>query len=208
MKFLYPLLRCFIFIQSPLIFSHMFEATKSADKITTSLTNEIPVKYHILSFWDTCQTSHWSNTLKIKKSQALEKAPDVTRHLIRHWRKWVPINTLGLRQHRRRFADDIFKCIFCNVNCCILINISLKFVRKGPIDNNPALVQIMAWRRLGDKPFSEPMMVSLLTHVCFTRPQWVKENEMGYSAASLTIGTAILCLYWISCQNHCLHTII
>ena len=32
----------------------------------------------------------------------------------------------------------------------------------------------MAWRRPGDKPLSEPMMVSLLTHICVTRPQWVK----------------------------------
>ena len=35
-------------------------------------------------------------------------------------------------------------------------------------------VQIMAWRRPGDKPLSEPMMVRLLTHICITRPQWVK----------------------------------
>ena len=34
--------------------------------------------------------------------------------------------------------------------------ISLKFVPKGPINNNPALVQVMAWRRPGDKPLSEP----------------------------------------------------
>ena len=34
----------------------------------------------------------------------------------------------------------------------------------------------MAWRRPGDKPFSEPMMISLLTHICVTRPQWVKEG--------------------------------
>ena len=32
----------------------------------------------------------------------------------------------------------------------------------------------MAWRRTGDKPLCEPMMVSLLTHICVTRPQWVK----------------------------------
>ena len=32
----------------------------------------------------------------------------------------------------------------------------------------------MAWRRPGDKLLSEPMMVSLLTHICVTRPQWVK----------------------------------
>ena len=55
----------------------------------------------------------------------------------------------------------------------ISIDISLKFVPKGPINNIPALVQIMAWRRPGDKPLSEPMMVSLLTHICVTRPQWV-----------------------------------
>ena len=40
-----------------------------------------------------------------------------------------------------------------------LIKISLKFVPKGPIDNNPELIQIMAWRQPGDKPLSEPMMV-------------------------------------------------
>ena len=32
----------------------------------------------------------------------------------------------------------------------------MKFVPKGPINNIPALVQIMAWRRPGDKPLSEP----------------------------------------------------
>ena len=32
---------------------------------------------------------------------------------------------------------------------------------------------MMAWRRPGDKPLSEPMMVSLLTHICVTQPQWV-----------------------------------
>ena len=55
----------------------------------------------------------------------------------------------------------------------ISIKISLKFVPKGPINNIPALVQMMAWRRSGDKPLSEPMMVGLLTHICVTRPQWV-----------------------------------
>ena len=33
---------------------------------------------------------------------------------------------------------------------------SLKFVPMGPINNIPALVKIMAWRRQGDKPLSEP----------------------------------------------------
>ena len=86
----------------------------------------------------------------------------------------VRINTLRPRQNGRHFADDIFKCIFLNENVWILIKISLKFVPKGPINNIPALVQIMAWRRPGDKPLSEPMMGSSLTHICVTRPQWVK----------------------------------
>ena len=55
-------------------------------------------------------------------------------------------------------ADDIFKWIFLNENDMILIQISLKFVPRSPIDNKPALVQVMAWRRIGDKPLPEPVM--------------------------------------------------
>ena len=42
-------------------------------------------------------------------------------------------------------ADGIFKCIFLNENDIIQIEISLKFVPTSPIDNKPALVQVMAW---------------------------------------------------------------
>ena len=49
----------------------------------------------------------------------------------------------------RRFADDIFKCIFMNENVCIWIDFHWR----------PALVQIMAYRRSGDKPLSEPMLI-------------------------------------------------
>ena len=55
----------------------------------------------------------------------------------------------------------------------ISLKIPLKFVRKGPINNIPVLVQIMAWRRPGDKPLSEPMLVFVPMHICVTRPQWV-----------------------------------
>ena len=69
------------------------------------------------------------------------------------------IHTFRLWQNGHHFPDDIFKCIFLNKNVLILFKISLKFVPKGPINNIPALVQIMAWRQSGDKPLSEPMMV-------------------------------------------------
>ena len=50
------------------------------------------------------------------------------------------LNTLRPRQNGRCFADDIFKCIFLNENVWIPIEISLKFVPKGPINYTPALV--------------------------------------------------------------------
>ena len=88
----------------------------------------------------------------------------------------VQINTLRLRQNGRHFPDDIFKWIFLNENVWISINISLKFVPRGPINNIPTLVQVMAWRRPGDKPLSEPMMVRLPMHICITRAQWVNKK--------------------------------
>ena len=61
---------------------------------------------------------------------------------------------------------DIFQMTFSNVfflneNIWISNTISLKFVPKGPIDNNTALVQIMAWRYTGNKTSSEPMMAEI-----------------------------------------------
>ena len=55
-------------------------------------------------------------------------------------------------------ADDNFKCIFLNENYRIPIRISLKYVPMSPIDNKPALVQVMACRRTGDKPLPELML--------------------------------------------------
>ena len=56
------------------------------------------------------------------------------------------------------FADDIFKYIFVIENVRISIRISLKFVRKSPIDNKSALVQVMAWCWTGNKPLPESML--------------------------------------------------
>ena len=60
------------------------------------------------------------------------------------------VNTLRPGQDGRHFGNE---------NILISITISLKFVLNGPINNMPALVYIMAWRRPGDKPLHEPMMV-------------------------------------------------
>ena len=91
----------------------------------------------------------------------------------------MDFNTLRPNQNGRHFPDDIFKCMFLNKNVWISLKISLKFVPKVRINNIPALVQIMAWCRPGDKPLSEPMMVSLLTHICVTRSQWVNTEILS-----------------------------
>ena len=87
-------------------------------------------------------------------------------HVIQLWliQKMGKFNSSRPRQHGRNFPDDIFRCIFLNENIWIAIDISLIFVAKGPIDNIPALVQIMAWHRSGNKSLSEPMMINLLRH--------------------------------------------
>ena len=61
-------------------------------------------------------------------------------------------------QNGCNFADDIFKCILMNEKFSIFNGLPLNFEPKGPINNIPTLVQIMAWWRSGNKPLSEPMM--------------------------------------------------
>ena len=115
------------------------------------------------------------------------------------------LNTLRPRQNGRHFPDYIFKCFFLNENVWIVIKISLNFIPNGPINNIPALVQIMAWRRPGDKPLSEPMMLSLLMHICITRPQWV--NKPTYFILLSSYDLCGVCVYvcstvpksWICC---------
>ena len=106
---------------------------------------------------------------------------NISPHLLHIWEIQTLLNTLRPRQNGRFSADDTFKHIFLNENIRISIKISLKFVPKGLINNIPVLVLIMAWRRSGDKPLSEPMMVRSLTHICVTRPQWVNRHFINWN---------------------------
>ena len=67
----------------------------------------------------------------------------------------------------------------------------------------------MAWRRPGDKPLSEPMMVCVLTHICVTRrTQWVNKRGIWYQLSSVLVNHSVgfhnssfsstLTFYWIS----------
>ena len=119
------------------------------------------------------------------------------------------VNILRPRQNGRQFADDTFKRIFLKENVRISIKISLKFVPKSPIDNIPSLFQIMAWRRPGDKPLSEAMVVSLLTHLCVARSQWVKPVASMHKRRRLTgMGIPIINLRPSDDRYRCLRFII
>ena len=113
----------------------------------------------------------------------------------------APFNTLRPRQNDHHFSDNIFRCIFLYENVWISIKISLKFVPNGPINDKPALVQIMAWRLLGDKPLSEQMMVSLMPQICVTQPQWV--NSSPPSAAYVRQWIRSVLVQILACHLFC-----
>ena len=74
----------------------------------------------------------------------------------------TPSVLIEAEESNRHFADDIFKCIFVNENIWIVNKIPLNCIPWGSIDNSSVLVQIMTWRRTGDKPLSEPMINGLV----------------------------------------------
>ena len=101
------------------------------------------------------------------------------------------INTLRSRQNGRHFEEDIIKCIFMDENIWISIKISPNFAPKGQMDNISALVQIMAWCKPGDKPLSEPMMVSLLTYASIGLNGW--NWELAYSILIKSLKIVLFC---------------
>ena len=93
-----------------------------------------------------------------------------------HWGrdKWTPFRRRHFQMH---FLE--WKCLNSDVP-------------KGPINSIPAMVQIMAWRRPGAKPLPEPMMVSLPTHICVARPQWVNSSPPSAAYTRQWIGSALV----------------
>ena len=83
---------------------------------------------------------------------------DISKHKWRTRNSISSSNSSPPVQNGRHFVDDIFRCIFVNEKFCDLIESTLKIVHKGPVDNNTALVQTMAWHQISDRPLSEPML--------------------------------------------------
>ena len=106
------------------------------------------------------QDSNISNALAMEITAVFHSATKLTSNLAIQCILWPGLTPCGLdhilnilekicykiafitsrpRQNWRHFADNIFKYIFLNESVWIAIKISLKFVPKGPINNNPAL---------------------------------------------------------------------
>ena len=95
-------------------------------------------------YWLPFTLSNWMTVMQNGERGLVIFEYFMTPHVFTHW--------------GRHFADTIFKCIFFYENCSILIKASLEFVPKGPINNNPALVQVMLWWRPGNQPLAETMV--------------------------------------------------
>ena len=143
----------------------MVALTNSRDKVSIGSGNGLVPVWHQAITWTNVDQVPWCHMASLRLSRL---SRDTLQKAVRIFK------TLRPRQDGCHFTDDMLKCIFLNENVWIPIKISLKFVPKGPINNILALVQIIAWRRPGDKPLSEPMLVRLPTDICVTQPQWVK----------------------------------
>ena len=111
----------------------------------------------IVMFWHHCpykSTGNYSLVNKLVNKQSFHQQFELP---------WLPCNVTVLLLHMT------FSNVFSqNENIWISIKMSPKFIPKGPINNIPALVHIMAWRQTGDKPLSETMVIILLMHICVT----------------------------------------
>ena len=89
---------------------------------------------------DSC---HNNSEMVLRKCFRVVNTP---KHPLSYWGKMAAI-----------WQSTFSNSLLCG-NCCILIQISLRFVPKGPINNWPTLSPIMARHQTGHKPLSEPVV--------------------------------------------------
>ena len=96
-----------------------------------------------------CEITVMHNPNLVITGPAAVQTPNGTQsstHLPLDWTKWPPFHRRYFQMHFREWTFFIFWLKFTEV------------FPKDPIDNNQALVKIMAWRRIGDKPLPEPIL--------------------------------------------------
>ena len=86
-----------------------------------------------------------------------------------------------------------FKYIYWKENVCILIQMSLKFVFKGLIDNKSSLVEVMAYCLTDNRSLPEPMLTTMsdALFICL----WHHLTTMSYSETLFHCTSQELCLW-------------
>ena len=144
-------------------------------------------------------------------AQVMDWCGQATSHYLSQcWpRSMWPYGVTRPGRNRRKFSDDIFKCIFLNKNVLILIKILLKFILYGPINNIPPLVQIMAWCRPGniiwtnDNYFTEAYVSLCLNELMYSLLLYltvINYNSTWLHFTSLQIHTLRA---WLGPTNSC-----
>ena len=136
---------------------------------------------------------HWNNGTDHRHSKSCCDKSSPARRTIRHPRQlcmsihhnhYNVFNTLRLRGDVHHFAVCIFKTyghfsvgifkpILFYENCCIFIQILLKFVLKCPIYNEPSLVHVMAWCQTGNRSLSDPLNEMQISWFWWEFPHWL-----------------------------------
>ena len=113
--------------------------------------------------------TEWTPISEMARSEPYKKTSSKCMRPLRTYHRTIPAHKrcpcrtpwFALTHWGRDKMAAILQATFLlNENNWISNRISLKFVPKVPIENTPALVQVMAWRRPGDKPLSESMMLN------------------------------------------------
>ena len=102
--------------------------------------------------WGKCFSVCVKNQLILNAAELKPK----TKHGAGFSEDFLEINSSSPGQNCRYFADNILKCFFLNEKVRFLTKISLKFVPKVQLIITQ---QIMAWRRIGERPLYEPMLI-------------------------------------------------
>ena len=107
-----------------------------------------------------CCTQYPTQDLRIMSTLWFGLLRFCTNQVLTHWAE----------KYHRHFPYDIFNVFSWMRMHESQLRFHCIFFPKGGIDNIPARGQKMAWRLVGVKPLSEPMMVKLPRNICVTRP--------------------------------------
>ena len=132
---------------------------KSFSGIAHFRSTSFPVDGRSLSSGSGWMSDASSASMKLRESTLNFKKWASHELILVMWHHAIRVLThLPMDKMAAILVDEIFNWIFLNGNDWIPIQISLKCVSRSPIENKPALVHVMAWRRTGDKPLPEPML--------------------------------------------------